>query len=455
MSIMGINPRTGMPLSKGDVIYRGEQIGAVGGDPSGSIEKNHLHFEIRKTPFRADFFPCQSYPDGGTMILSRYADPTEFIMLNRPDMVTFERSYGGDGDDWGYSVQQSSDGGYIIAGITDSFSAGNHDVYLIKTDAGGHMTWQKTFGGVSTDSGFSMQQTTDEGYIIAGYTKSYGAGGNDVYLIKTDVNGNLTWEKTFGGAGNDLGYSVEQTADGGYIITGLTGSLGAGGNDVYLIKTDAGGNLTWEKTFGGASGDLGYQVQQTTDSGYIISGRTDSFGSGGSDVYLIKTDAGGNLTWEKTFGGSSDDTGYSVQQTTDGGYIISGRTDLYGTGHCEVFLIKTDADGNMIWENTFAIAYYEKGISVQQTEDGGFVIAGQTDLTPSIYPDLYIIKTDADGNLMWEKTYDGFGPGDQEYERGYSVQQTADNGYIIAGYTSSVNYGDVYLIKTDTNGNVQ
>jgi hypothetical protein len=271
---------------------------------------------------------------------------TDGLFAQPPD-TAWTRTFGGSSDDAGYSVQQTTDGGYIITGYTRSYGTGWFEVYLIKTNANGDTSWTKIFGGASDDRGYSVQQTLDGGYIITGYTRSYGAGVYDVYLIKTDANGNETWYKTFGDSSLDYGYSVQQTLDSGYIITGYTDSYGAGGRDVYLIKADVNGNQQWYKTFGGSSEDEGYSVQQTSDGGYIITGVTRSYGAGSNDVYLIKTDANGNQQWYKTFGGSKNDRGYSVQQTSDSGYIITGNTWSYGAGLGDVYLIKTDASGNV------------------------------------------------------------------------------------------------------------
>src|SRR3972149_5400544 len=319
-------------------------------------------------------------------------------IANSFSQTTFQKTFGGTSDDWGFSVQQTTDGGYIITGTITSFGAGGQDVYLIKTDAGGNSLWTKTFGGITYDVGNSVRQTTDGGYIIAGTTYSFGVGNYDVYLIKTDANGNTLWTKTFGGTSSDEGYSAQQTTDGGFVITGYTGSFGAGNADVYLIKTDANGNTLWTKTFGRTNSDLGYSVQQTTDGGYVIAGLTDSFGAGLYDVYLIKTNGSGDTLWTKTFGGIGIDYGLSAQQTTDGGYVIAGVTQSFGAGIDDVYLIKTDGNGDTLWTKIFGGTDIDEGYSVQQTTDGGFVITGYTGSFGAGNADVYLIKTDANGN---------------------------------------------------------
>ena len=225
-----------------------------------------------------------------------------FILLLTIPFIGFgqswEKTFGGTGFDWGNSVQQTTDGGYIITGSTESF--GSPDVWLIKTDGNGIEQWNNTFGGTENDYGYSVQQTNDGGYIITGETKSFGSGNPNVYLIKTDGNGDSLWTKTFGGTDYSKGKSIQQTTDGGYIITGVTTSLGIGFYEVWLIKTDGNGDSLWTKTFGGSDYDEGYSVQQTTDGGYIITGGIKFL----SDVYLIKTDGNGDSLWTKTFGGT-------------------------------------------------------------------------------------------------------------------------------------------------------
>jgi hypothetical protein len=368
-----------------------------------------------------------------------------------PAQITFQRTYGGPDGDLGRAVQQTTDGGYIVAGYTASYGTGGIDIYLVKTDASGDTLWTRTYGGGSDDCGYSVQQTSDGGYVIAGVTRSQGAGGDDVYLIKTGPAGETLWTRTYGGTADDNGYAVQQTADGGYIIAGYTWSFGAGLWDVYLIKANADGDTLWTRAFGGRHQDVSYSVQQTADGGYVIAGITSSYGAGGADIYLIKTDANGDVEWTRTYGTTESDEGYAVQQTTDGGYIVAGMTTSFGAGRCDVYLIKTSASGDTLWTRTFGGDHDEYGYSVHQVADGGYVIAGTTRSFGAGIDDIYLIKTSASGNALWTRTFGG-----DSFDYGHSVHQTADGGYVIAGYTlpSGASAYDVYLIKTDSLGNV-
>ncbi|MFC1512207.1 hypothetical protein ACFL5H_03320 [Candidatus Latescibacterota bacterium] len=378
---------------------------------------------------------------------------------NAPELE-WDKTFGGFEPDWASSVQQTFDGGYILAGYTKSFGAGSSDFWLIKTDSNGNMEWDKTFGGSELDWASSVQQTSDGGYILTGSTQSFGSGASDIWLIKTDQNGYLVWDETFGGPGYDFASSVQQTSDDGYIIAGWTYSYGAGYNDscdFWLIKTDSNGSHEWNKTIGGSKIDFASSVQQTFDGGYILAGSAQSFGAGSSDCWLVKTDPNGDKEWDKTFGGAEPDEASSVQQTFDGGYILAGYTKSFGAGYNDFWLIKTDPNGNKEWDKTFGRAGEEQAYSVQQTSDGGYIVAGWTYSIGAGFNDFWLIKTDQNGNKEWDNTFGGI-----RYDFASSVQQTSDGGYIIAGGTQSFGAGssdygagssDTWLIKTDSNGN--
>jgi hypothetical protein len=393
----------------------------------------------------------------------------------------WKKTFGGQSTDIGRSVQQTNDNGYIIAGLTSSYGAGDKDIWLIKTDSSGNKEWNKTFGGSEYDRASSAQKTRDGGYIIAGETSSYGAGGVDIWLIKTDSSGNKEWDKTFGASNDDRAYSVQQTSDGGYIVVGSIGNFN--GFEACLIKTDANGNNLWYRTFNGSSYAEGASVRQADDGGYIIAGLQDAGG------WLIKTDSSGNKEWEKIFGESGEGELKSVQQTKDGGYIIAGRSpgDYESNGY-DVWMIKTDSSGQALWNKTFGGSAEDYANSVQQTSDGGYIIAGITWSYGGSNMDAWLIKTDAEGNEVWSKVFGGADEGKNADQvkptftqtgagtatgsipfgkmnsAAYSVQQTSNEGYILVGETASYGPGsgensfggggDIWLIKTDANGNV-
>ncbi len=261
--------------------------------------------------------------------------------------LSWSKTFGGENDDGAYSVIQTSDGGYALAGWTNSYGAGGGDFWLVKTDSSGNEEWNKTFGGENYDWAYSVIQTSNGGYAIAGFTASYGAGGDDFWLVKTDSSGNEEWNKTYGGSSLDRAYSVIQTSDGGYALAGSTYSYGVGARDLWLVKTDSSGNEEWNKTYGGGGGDLANSVIQTSDEGYVLAGSTTSYGGWG-DLWLVKTDSSGNEEWNKNFGGSGyleSDSAHSVIQTSDGGYAIAGVTASYGAGGGDFWLMKTEILG--------------------------------------------------------------------------------------------------------------
>lgn len=365
-----------------------------------------------------------------------------------PPDTLFTKTYGGSGIDLGTCIRQTNDGGYVITGYTRSYgTAAGRNILLIKTDPVGNPEWIKGFGGSGDDEGNCVRQTPDGGFVIAGYTKSYGSGGTDVFLMKTDSLGNELWNKPFGGAQDDEGYGLVITADGGFLIAGATSSSGAGSRDVFLVRTDPNGNLLWTKTHGGMSSDGARSIEPTSDGGYIISGWSMSYGGVLGNAWLVKTDSAGNMSWHKNFGGSDADRGMHAIQTSDGGCAFTGYTASSGAGLDDMYLVRTDGSGNELWVKTFGGTGRDYGNSIQQTADGGFLILGYTLSFGAGSEDFFLVKTDAAGNQLWYKTYGG-----SASDVGNSVGITADGSFLLLGYTLSYGAGvhDVWFIKLGT-----
>jgi parallel beta-helix repeat protein len=374
-----------------------------------------------------------------------------FVLLIIPvgaSLAGWRQNYGGTDNDYATSLVQTSDGGYAIGGYTTSFGAGMDDFWLIKADSSGNLEWNETYGGTSIDRASALVQTSDDGYAIAGETLSYGAGGGDYWLVKTDANGNMQWNKQYGGTDRDSAQSLVQTSDGGYAIGGYTHSFGAGSIDAWLVKTDASGNMEWNKTYGEADRDIASSLVQTSDGGFAIAGQTYSIGAGEGDFWLIKTDGSGNVQWSQTYGGTGTEGIFaSLIQTSDGGYAVAGETSSFGAGSQDFWLVKTDSAGDLQWSQTYGGTVSDVAYSLIQTVDGGYAIAGESNSFAE--GDFWWFKTDANGNMEWNQTYGG-----TESDLAVSLVQSSDGGYAITGPTRSFSSGgyDAWLLKTDEDG---
>jgi hypothetical protein len=367
------------------------------------------------------------------------------ILSADPSDILWEQICGGDGHDAGYCVQQTSDGGYIVAGETSGLDY--WDMYVVKTDAGGDTMWTRTYGGPELDDAQSVQETSSGGYIVFGRTISFGAGENDYYLVRIDEDGNPLWAQPYGGSGNDWGYSARETSDGGYILAGNSMSFG-GLADIYLVKTDEDGDTLWTRTYGGDSWEEGYCVRQTDDGGYIVAGSTTSFGGGGSDVYLVKTDADGDPVWTQAYGGANLEAATSVQEVAGGGYIITGYTESFGAGQSDLWLLRTDAEGDTLWTRTFGGELRDYGEGVWETWDGGYVTGGYTESFGMGGFDAYVVRTDADGHGVWVGTYGGADSDGASY-----IEETADGGVVFTGWVnSSLSHpSNLWLVRLEGN----
>jgi hypothetical protein len=363
--------------------------------------------------------------------------------------ITFERTYGGADRNESFAVEQTADGGYVIAGFTKDLGP---DIYLVKTSDIGDTLWTNTIAWPGDDIGWSVWQNTDGGYGIAGQTNSRGAGKCDVALVRTDVSGGILWSKVYGDSADNYGYSGLQTFDGGFVVVGVTRLFGTESTDVYVIRTNADGDTLWTRTYGGTSSDDGHSVVQTTDGGFAVAGYITTVPTR-RDFCLFRMDAHGDTLWTRRFGGEDYDEAYCVRQTTDGGFIVVGVTCPGGlTYSADALAIKTDASGRALWIKRYGGTTGEECFrSAWQTTDGGYIFAGYTASYGAGGDDVYLVRTDSCGDTLWSRTFGGY------YEDfGFGVQQTADSGYVVAGWTLPRFPGadDVYLIKTDSLGNV-
>jgi len=376
------------------------------------------------------------------------------VALALPSIALATNSAGTASDssiDVGGSLQKTQDGGYIVVSTKETKNADGDDVWLTKTDDNGKKIWTKSYSfGPGEDDGASVLQTRDGGYAVAGYTNSKDAT-YDVLLMKTDSSGQEQWRKTFSlGSGDDTGTDVKETDDGGFVIVGKTGSNSDGGSDILLLKADAKGDEQWKKTFSiGPSDDVGVAVLQTKDGNFAVAGFTNTTNSN-YDGLLMKVDSKGDKIWSKTYSlGAGDDISGDIKEIPDG-FILAGRTS-YKDASGDALLIKTDADGNQIWTKTFSLGTGNEGSSsVQQAADGGYVLAGFSDSNTAGSSDVLLLKTDADGKEKWQKTF-SFGAGN---DLGTDVLGI-DDGYVIAGITATDLGRNVVLVKTDLDGEEQ
>lgn len=363
--------------------------------------------------------------------------------LNPPADI-WSKNYGDTGTDMIRSIVQTSDGGYMAAGHIESNVTRSYDIWVIKLDNNGNKKWDKVFGSYGYELATSIVQTIDGGYVVLGETTSYGAGSYDIWVIKLDRNGNKQWDRTFGGNDYDLpSFSIVQTVDGGYVVLGQTKSYGSGDSNIWVIKLDPEGNKQWDKTYGGKTHESAAGIAQTADNGYILGGKTVS---GNVDAWVIKLTKDGKEQWNKTFGGIFVDGVNSIVQTFDGNYVIAGYKES-STRSTDIWVIKLDRDGNILWEKTYGGQKNELASAIAQTSDGGYIVAGDTYSIGAGGLDAWLIKLDSDGNKQWDKTYGGEGE-----DFSWSIVQSTDGTYAIAGYTTSYSNGsaDAWIFKIDS-----
>jgi hypothetical protein len=360
-----------------------------------------------------------------------------------PDTL-WARIYGGPAADAGYWAQQTPDSGFIVVGETASFGAGGRDVFVVKTDGQGDTVWLRTYGGPKDDYGrVIIHAPTDSSYIILGTTNSFGPGRADVLLININMEGDTLWMRTYGRtAVHDYGSSIQRTEDGGYIIAGYTIPIGGTDHDILLIRTDAGGQALWMKTYGSpAAHDYAFCVRQCSGGGYIVAGRRVALDDSHDDIILMGTSPDGEIIWERALGGPGHDYCQALAPTRDGGFIAVGYTSSFGAGLYDIYVIKLRKTGGILWQRTYGGPRNDYGYSIQATDDGGYLIAGETESFGKGSSDVYVIKTDYRGRVAWTRGYGGPGPDGARYAR-----RLPDGTCIITGRSKHFGAGQYAML---------
>jgi len=357
----------------------------------------------------------------------------------------FEKAYGGSGRDAAYCVREAKDSGYILAGYTTSFGGGHDDAYLVKTAPDGTLEWSQTYGGDNDDAFYGVDRTQDGGYIAVGYTRSFDTPNSDAFVVKVDARGTLQWSKTIGGGSNDAAYSVAQTDDGGYIVAGL---LGTGDDyDAYLIRLNGNGSVRWSRNFGGMDYDIFKSVRQTR-GGFIAAGYTRSYGLGNDDAYLVFVNEEGMLQWATSIGNLSVDRGYSVVEPHGTLFVVTGYTLDEQSGGFNLFMAAVDRSGARQWGRTYHVGPIDEGYAATATKEGEVIAVGYTrGATLTQTGGVYLLKVNVDGALQWSKLYQG-----SAASSATAIDVTSDRGFVVAGWASGIEGGDALLIKTDALG---
>ncbi len=351
--------------------------------------------------FNEGGYACRQTSDGGFVAIGStysFGSGDHDLYLIRLDSLgdtLWAKTAGGTGTDYGRDLQITPDNGFICVGSTTSSGSGLEDLYLVKFNQYGDLLWSKTFGGTASDEAWSIRATSDSAYIICGTTNSSGAGYADLWLLKVSQNGTLIWSRTFGGVGGESGMAVRETWD-GYVAIGATGSFGTGYSSIYLVKTSFSGDSLWAITLGGAKADFGYSLEVTPEYGLILVGATGSYGLGYYDAYVIKTTANGTVEWERTFGGTRDDRAYAVSNTVDGNYIITGTTESFGAGGSDIYMVKVNPLGSLIWSTTQGGAQADYCRSICVMADGNYLLAGYSYSYSTGGSDLYLVTMEGD-----------------------------------------------------------
>ncbi|MHA2405683.1 MAG: hypothetical protein ACXADB_06730 [Candidatus Hermodarchaeia archaeon] len=361
----------------------------------------------------------------------------------------WNRAFGGSEPDVGYGVIEVSSGGFACVGETQSSGAGYNDAWLVRTAADGSPLWSQTFGGSGYDEGWIIVETSTGGFVIAGITTSFGAGSNDFWILGTDATGTLLWNETYGGGTHDICSSMVEVSSGGFALGGTIDYEGIFFGDFWLVRTDSTGTHLWNQTYGGADQDVGEALLEVDSGGFLLAGWTKSIGLGDADVWMVRTDANGNLLWSRNYGAKLTDHAHAVIEVSTGGFLLVGGTTSYGAGDMDVWLIRTDAFGDMVWNQTFGGSGYDVGRSVVELSTGEFALVGTTNSYGDGLMDVWLLVTNSTGHQLSNQTFGG-----TNTDWAYSLTTVSTGGFAIIGWTKSYGAGnhDLWLLHVTTIG---
>ncbi|WP_232054710.1 PEGA domain-containing protein [Thermococcus sp. 2319x1] len=382
----------------------------------------------------------------GVLVLSLLSLP-----VKAESQTYWAKTYGGSNFDWARAVALAENGDIIVAGGTESFGAGGYDVWVLRLDENGNVKWAKTYGGSGDDRAFAVAVAPNGDIIVAGETKSFGAGGYDVWVLRLDENGNVRWQKTYGGSGDDGAYAVAVAPNGDIIVAGYTYSFGPGWEDFWVLRLDENGNVRWQKTYGGTYMDKAYAVAIAPNGDIIVAGYTASFGAGGYNVWVLRLDADGNVKWQKTYGGNDYDWAYAVALAENGDIIVAGYTYSFGAGYDDVWVVRLDENGNVRWQKTYGGSYYDEAFAVALAENGDIIVAGYTASFGAGGYDVWVLRLDENGNVKWQKTYGG-----SNDDRAFAVALAENGDIIVAGHTGGFDAGiwDFWVLRLPEDGSL-
>ncbi len=371
-----------------------------------------------------------------TLVIAAVLAPAAEASLPNPPDTLWAVTYDAGSVEKAYKARATGDGGFIICGSTRSPGPGDIDAYVVKTGPSGDVVWSGHYGGRYVEEVFDIAETPDGGYAAVGFTSTATAGYYDVYLLRLDETGDTLWTRTYGGKDYDYGYALAVTPDGGFIIAGRTSSFGKGARAAYFIRTDAAGDTLWTRAHGGWGKDEAYAVVALPGGGYMAAGYTTSRGAGAGDVWLMKLDAAGDTVWTRTYGGELDERAEDIARTADKGFILAGRSNSFNPPYHDMYVVRVDARGDTLWTRTYGGPAADHAYSVSPTLDGGFIAAGYTK-SASGGTDAYVVRCDSAGDTLWTKAVGGEGS-----DCARSVEQTTGGAYVLSGYTFSMGSGD-------------